>query len=317
MVCNSPESLVAHAAMSASPWCPAGSADLRTHSALSAAAGDPDLVVKARRFGLFPGKCCTTPAACSLVCCMWPGAITTRNQKAVEVFMLVRPSLLLRLCAGLVSARLKGPTVKPVLPVACFDANAKANHYRSAGKASSSSFEQLPRGRFFADAQADVWNLHAAGPLPLSSTGTSGLGDSNHRSGSSDDASAELQAVEDSCHPRITCARETSLCSSISDVCGVAAGVCSHGQPLLGCALAMPAPERFVYYDLILSHLLSSADVQLMYLDTACSYAPHWRDHMPEGVGPTAVKVGWWHARGHGPACFLKNSGLYCLGEET
>lgn len=212
--------------------------------------------------------------------------------------------------------RLVGPSGRPVLPVACFDANAKANHYRSAGKASSSSFQQLPPGRFFAAAHADVWGLQAVGPLPLSSTGTSGLGPSNHSSGSSDDAELELQAVVgDSCHPRITCARETSLCSSISDVCGVAAGVCSHGQPLLGCAIAMPAPERFLYYDIMLSHMLSFADVQLMYLDTGCSYAPHWRDRMPAGVGPSAIKIGWWHARGHGPACFLKNSGLYYPGE--
>ena len=206
--------------------------------------------------------------------------------------------------------RLIGPSGKPVLPVACFDANAKANHYRSAGKASSGRFEELPQGRFFAAANADVWKMQAAGPLPLFHTGTSGLVHSNHSNGSSDDAD-----FEDSCHPRITCARETSLCSSISDVCGVAAGVCSHGQPLLGCAIAMPAPERFVFYDLLLSHLLSSADVQLMYLDTGCSYGPHWRNNMPAGVGPSATKVGWWHARGHGAACLLKHSGLFHPGE--
>lgn len=174
--------------------------------------------------------------------------------------------------------------------------------------------------RFFADAHADVWRLHAAGPLPLSSTGTSGLGDSGSNGSNSsragDDADFELQAVvEDSCHPRITCARETSLCSSISDVCGIAARVCSHGVPLLGCAVSMPAPERFLFYDLILSHLLKVVHVQLMYLDTACSYGSHWRHYMPQDAGPSAIKVGWWHARGHGASCFMKNSGLYLPGE--
>jgi hypothetical protein len=212
--------------------------------------------------------------------------------------------------------RLVGPSGKPVLSAACFDANVKANHYRSAGKASSSSFQELPPGRFFADAHADVWRLQAAGALPLSSTGTSGLAGSNQSSGSNpgsagDDADYELQAVvDDSCHPRITCARETSLCSSISDVCGVAAGVCSHGLPLLGCAIAMPAPERFLYYDLILSHLLRLVHLQLMYLDTGCSYRAHWLHHMPQDAGLDVIKIGWWHARGHGPGCFLKNSGL-------
>lgn len=233
---------------------------------------------------------------------------------------LAPPLSCLLSCAGLVDMRQVGPSGKRVLSVACFDANAKANHYRSAGKASSSTFQQLEPGRFFAGAHADVWRMHAAGPLPLCSTGTSGLGDSNSSGSNSseagDDADFELQAVvQDSCHPRMTCARETSLCSSISDVCGIAAGVCSHGLPLLGCALAMPAPERFLFYDVILSHLLKSAHVQLMYLDTACSYGAHWRHYMPHGAGPSLIKLPWWHARGHGAACFIKNSGLYLPGE--
>jgi hypothetical protein len=37
------------------PFFPAGSALLRAHTALSAAAGDPDLAIKAKRCGLFPG----------------------------------------------------------------------------------------------------------------------------------------------------------------------------------------------------------------------------------------------------------------------
>ena len=230
------------------------------------------------------------------------------------------PCALLR-HAGHVHMPLVGPSGKPVLSAACFDANVKANHYRSAGKASSSSFQELPSGRFFADAHADVWRLKAAGPLPLSSTGTSGLGGSGQSSGSNhssagDDADYELQAVvDDSCHPRITCARETSLCSSISDVCGVAAGVCSHGLPLLGCAIAMPAPERFLYYDLTLSHLLRRVHLQLMYLDIGCSYRAQWLHYMPQDLGLETIKIGWWHARGHGPGCFLKNSGLYLPGK--
>lgn len=247
---------------------------------------------------------------------------TTNSCLQVGSIPLTSLMLCVLYCAGSVDMRQVGSSGKPVLSVACFDANAKANHYRSAGKASSSSFQQLEPGRFFADAHADVWRMHtAAGPLPLCSTRTSGLGDSTSSSGGNsseagDDADFELQAVvQDSCHPRITCARETSLCSSISDVCGIAAGVCSHGLPLLGCALAMPAPERFLFYDLILSHLLKVAHVQLMYLDTACSYGAHWRHHMPQDAGPSLIKVGWWHARGHGAGCFLKNSGLYLSGE--
>lgn len=216
-----------------------------------------------------------------------------------------------------------GPTGKPVVPVACFDANAKANRYRSAGKASSSSgFHQLPHGHFFADANADVWKMQAAGGgLPLSSTGSSGLGGgssngSNAPVSSADDADLEAEAMaRDNCHPQLSCARDTSQCSSISDVCGLAAGVCAHGQPLKKCVLAMPAPERFTYYDVLLAHVLVGADVRLMYIDTGCSYKAHWRVHMPDGTGPFVVRIPWWHARGHGLLCFLKNSGLYHPGE--
>lgn len=216
------------------------------------------------------------------------------------------------LLPGVVSTQQIGPSGKPVLPVACFDGNVKGNRYASAGKAASSGFEQQPHGLFFGEAHADVWQLQAAGEgLPLSSTGSSGLG------GSSSSDSSHQPAADDGsleCHPRLTCARETSQCSSVSDVCGLVAGVCAHGQPLLKSALAMPAPERSLYYDLSLSHILKDADLRLMYLDTACRYAAHWGLHMPAGTGPGLFKVPWWHARGHGSVCFLKNSGLYLPG---
>lgn len=217
--------------------------------------------------------------------------------------------------AGAVSMAQVGPTGKPIVPVACFDANAKANRYQSAGEASSTSFEQLPPGHFFAQAHADAWQLLAAGGrLPLSSTGTSGIGSSS--ASGANDADLELETgMPDECHPRLSCARDTSQCSSISDVCGIAAGVCAHGQPIAGCALAMPAPERFLYYDLLLAHLLKTAEVKLMYIDTGCSYGAHWRLHMPGEAAPDVIKIPWWHARGHGPSCFLKNSGFYIPGE--
>jgi hypothetical protein len=77
--------------------------------------------------------------------------------------------------------------------------------------------------------------------------------------------------VEGECHPQLSCSRVTSLRSGISDECGLTGAVCSHGQPLLGMFLAMPAPERFLYYDLALQQLLLEARVDVMYLDTGCS----------------------------------------------
>jgi hypothetical protein len=60
----------------------AGLTELRTHTALSSAAGDPDLAVKAKRFGLFPGS--TTHVTIQLVrpaCrCMWHGGMQPWGQ---------------------------------------------------------------------------------------------------------------------------------------------------------------------------------------------------------------------------------------------
>ena len=131
-----------------------------------------------------------------------------------------------------------------------------------------------------------------------------------------DDIALELEAhIEHHCHPRLSCARGTSLSSSISDECGVAGAVCSHGVPLLGCMLAMPAPERFLYYDLLVAFLLQLVDLNVLYLDTGCTYAAHWRIYMSGVQDPLQIKLPWWHARGHGAECYLQNSGFYMPGE--
>jgi hypothetical protein len=79
--------------------------------------------------------------------------------------------------------------------------------------------------------------------------------------------------------------------------------------------LAMPAPERFLYYDVLVSFLLQLVDLNLLYLDTGCTYAAHWRIYMADDPGPLQIKLPWWHARGHGAECYLENSGFYMPGE--
>jgi hypothetical protein len=131
-----------------------------------------------------------------------------------------------------------------------------------------------------------------------------------------DDEQLELEAhAASNCHPRLQCAREKSQCSSISDECGIAGIVCSHGLPLQGGMLAMPAPERFLYYDLLMLQLLQQVDVGIMFLDTGCTYARHWQLYLAGGPAPDIIKLPWWHARGHGSSCYVKNSGLYLPGE--
>ena len=199
-----------------------------------------------------------------------------------------------------------GSTDRPVLPVGCFDANAKANRYKKAGTAVGASSSASQPRRYFAAAHDKVVQLASQhGPLPNSASMDAAA------AAAGDAADEEV----DDCHPRLSCARESSLCSSISDECGVAGGVCSHGVPLLGASLAMPAPERFLYYDLLVSNLQVACSLALMYLDTACSYAKHWRRHMPGLPAPQHIRVPWWHAQGHGATCAVQNSGLYLSGE--
>jgi hypothetical protein len=165
-------------------------------------------------------------------------------------------------CAGDVDLPVTGPTGKPFLMAACFDGNVKANRYASAGKATAagSDVEECSY-HFFGAPHQRLWQLQASGPLPMSSTISSSS--SSMPDADADDIALELEAqVAHDCHPRLSCARETSLSSSSSDECGVAGGVCSHGMPLLGGMLAMPAPERFLYYDLLVSSLQQQVDLK-------------------------------------------------------
>jgi hypothetical protein len=169
-------------------------------------------------------------------------------------------------------------------------------------------------GRYLGVASTQVWQLHASGSLPIcppdvfTQQPAAGAADV-------DDEELELEAhAASSCHPRLQCARERSQGSSINDECGIAGVVCSHGLPLHGGMLEMPAPERFLYYDLLMVQVLQQADVDIMFLDTGCTYARHWQLYLAEGPAPGAIKVPWWHARGHGPSCYVKNSGLYLQG---
>lgn len=117
----------------------------------------------------------------------------------------------------------------------CFDANVNSNRYASAGKSGGYSEAFAVLGRFLGRAHTRLWDMKGNGQLHVKQTQLAELG--------ADEVSIE---VAGECHPQLSCARETSLHSGISDECGLAGGVCSHGFPLLGMFLAMPAPERFL-----------------------------------------------------------------------
>lgn len=81
------------------------------------------------------------------------------------------------------------------------------------------------------------------------------------------------------------------------------------GVALHRCGSCMPA-ARCPSALLMCSHS-SQLPALLMWTTRSLS----WRPMLPaEGPAPGAIKVPWWHARGHGPSCYVKNSGLYLQG---
>jgi hypothetical protein len=227
--------------------------------------------------------------------------------------------------AGEVNMPVVGSTGKPFLFAACGDAMVKGNRYARAGKSSARATSSGDsENMFFGTPHKQLWQMSAAGPLPLRMV----FGDTGSSSDSTasparaaaaddnDDSALELDThVQHQCAVQLSCARETSLNNSISDECGLVGLVCSHGQPLLGCMMAMPAPEKFGYYDLDLTYLLEQVELEVLYLDTGCSYDAHWKLHMAEHDPPNNVRTPWWHGRGHGPGCFVLKSAFFLPGE--
>lgn len=200
----------------------------------------------------------------------------------------------------------------PLMKAVCFDANVKANRYKMVGHSGTYDCASQTLTRFIGAAHQKVWQLKAEGPLPVAPP-RQNLAAEDDTTATADDVDLEL---EGRCHPKLSCARETSSQSGVSDECGLVGAVCSHGQPLLGMFIAMPAPERFLYYDVLMEQLLSDVAVSIMYLDTGCTYSKHVSLYGDaDAPRPEFIKVPWWHAIGHRSQCFLVNSGLYLPGE--
>lgn len=205
----------------------------------------------------------------------------------------------------------------PVLKTVSVDANVKLSRYRSAGRSAGHANAPRTWSVFLGAAHDVVWNLAGESALPLSLPAADTAAAAAGAAGevAADDVELELQVEETlHCHPRLHCDREFSQRSSILDECGMVGGVCSHGQPLAGWFMAMPAPERSLFYDALVSKGCTAAVLDILYLDIGCSYKRHWELYMGHAAGPTHVKVPWWHAKTHGESCYLQNSGMYHPG---
>ncbi|KAF6255126.1 hypothetical protein COO60DRAFT_1641828 [Scenedesmus sp. NREL 46B-D3] len=169
----------------------------------------------------------------------------------------------------------------PIILAACFDSAVKPNRYNSAGRSGGYMGAAAVLGRFLGKAHDKLWHMTSSGELYVAQSRIAELG-----------AHEVSIGVDGECHPILTCSRLTSQRSGLCDEFGLTGYVCSHGQPLLGMFLAMPAPERFLYYDLALQELLLEARVNVMYLDTGCSYSRHLQLHSPEAAAPGHTTVG-------------------------
>ena len=248
-----------------------------------------------------------------LLCCRWCRySLLVPPPSCSAAHLVVQPATALLPFMSGTESDVVPASSRHTMKAVCFDANAKANRYKLAGR--SGAYDDVPQtmNQFLGTVNDQVWCMKAEGPLPVAPSKQHSHAADEADTIAADDLDLELDGK---CHPKLSCARESSLQSSISDVCGLVGAVCSHGQPLLGMFIAMPAPERFLYYDLLLDRLLTETEVSIMYLDTGCTYSKHLNLYGGDGdPRPKYIKVPWWHAIGHRSDCFLVNSGMYLPG---
>jgi hypothetical protein len=86
-----------------------------------------------------------------------------------------------------------------------------------------------------------------------------------------DCATAEGEDGADSCSSNLTCSRASASARGVVDFCGISGVTCAHSFPLLGCYVAMPAPEQFPYHIAAIAEALTRRpDIRHVYIDIAC-----------------------------------------------
>ena len=193
----------------------------------------------------------------------------------------------------------------------------KCNHFRKCGCAT----KHIPPGftSYFArdGADAEIRDLHSKDKLNLHSYVDSGLLDQDVRA-----CSAELH-----------CARaEAPAASGPCDVHGVVGGVCPHGLPLRGLFMDMHGPEQFVYYLVLLKHLVlrctaTGVKLQDIYVDFACRLVKTWERFLEkqgslhfqteadlQAARGLRLLVNWMHGMSHEPSCQLQHNGRHTEG---
>ena len=193
------------------------------------------------------------------------------------------------------------------------DAVTKTNHFRMCACATKDIPPNLACS--FAGPEAEIRDLAAEGRLNLKSFVDTDLADPCP----DDDNIRE-------CSSSLHCARpEAPAATGPCDVHGMVGGVCSHSFPLRGVFMDMHGPEQFVYYLVLLSHLIKACpSVRDVYVDFACRLSVTWRRFIAKqgaryftsevestAAGRLRLLVNWMHGSSHDLSCQLQNNGRY------
>lgn len=141
---------------------------------------------------------------------------------------------------------------------------------------------------------------------------------------------AAIAAEETSCSASLSCSRPEAVNSgSPCDIHGMVGAVCTHTIPVRHTFMDMRGPEQFIYYLVLLFHLVTmvvQANMLLgdVYIDFACRLCKTWqrivnarRDLTPtvrDACGRLRIIVNWMHGSSHDIACQLQHGGRYAAG---
>lgn len=202
-----------------------------------------------------------------------------------------------------------------------FDGNTKSNHFRKCAQATKDIKPNVESYFSSNGAEEEVTDLLRHGNLNLKSYVDTSASTSNGDPSPDD-------YIRD-CSSSLHCARP--IAQGIVGPCdlhGIVGGVCSHSVPLKGMFVDMHGPEQFVYYLVLLKHLIkacvtSGVPVKDVYVDFACRLAKTWdrfRTQQPqhfeigketELAKSVRVIVNWMHGSSHDLSCQLQNNGRY------
>lgn len=82
---------------------------------------------------------------------------------------------------------------------------------------------------------------------------------------------AAAEGSVDGCNSNLTCSRASASARGMVDYSGISGVTCTHCFPLLGCFVAMPAPEQWAFHiAALIEALIRLPSIRHVYIDIAC-----------------------------------------------